>query len=90
MHCNRYRISGQVQGVFYRASTQQEAVRLGLVGWVRNMSDGCVEAAACGTQAKLNEFEAWLKQGPPMAVVDRVDVQTEMSVVSEHDFEIRY
>lgn len=90
MACQRFRVSGQVQGVFYRASTQQEAVRLGLKGWVRNMSDGGVEAVACGSSEQLRAFEVWLQQGPPMAVVDRVDVQTEISVVSADDFEIRY
>ena len=90
MSCQHYRVSGQVQGVFYRASTQQEAVRLRLTGWVRNMSDGGVEAVACGTAEQLSAFEIWLKQGPPMAIVERVEVQAETSVVSGHDFEIRY
>ncbi len=90
MTCQRYRVTGQVQGVFYRASAQQEAIRLGLTGWVRNMSDGGVEAVACGTPEQLSAFETWLKQGPPKAVVEGVDVQTETPVVPGHDFEIRY
>ena len=75
MTCKRFLISGRVQGVFYRASTRQMAQSLGLLGWVRNLPDGRVEALACGDEEKLAKLEAWLYQGPPMAEVDQVDVE---------------
>ncbi len=72
--CRRYLVRGQVQGVFYRASAQRAALDLGLTGWVRNLSDGSVEALACGPAAALDAFEAWLWQGPPRARVSAVEV----------------
>jgi acylphosphatase len=62
-----------VQGVFFRAGTQQTAQRLGLTGWVRNLPDGRVELVACGEEATLAQLEAWLQQGPPQARVERVE-----------------
>ena len=53
MHCF---ISGKVQGVWFRASAQSEALRLGLTGWVQNCSDGQVEVKACGHKNQLDEF----------------------------------
>jgi acylphosphatase len=69
------RIYGQVQGVFFRASTEAEARRLGLTGWVRNRPDGSVEVVAEGPKAKLEELLAWCRHGPPRAQVDRVEVE---------------
>jgi acylphosphatase len=68
-------ISGRVQGVFFRASTAEEARRLGLTGWVMNRSDGSVEAIAEGERSKLAEFVRWCGHGPRGAVVQKVDVQ---------------
>jgi acylphosphatase len=68
-----------VQGVWYRASTREQANRLGLTGYARNLADGRVEVLACGGEAALAELEAWLWQGPPAAHVDAV----EFSVVDE-------
>lgn len=67
-------ISGKVQGVSFRASACQQARSLGLTGWVRNLSDGRVEALAAGEQGALDEFEAWLWQGSELARVDEVKV----------------
>ncbi len=72
MACRRFLVSGRVQGVFYRAGTQDRARRLGLTGWVRNLSDGRVELVACGDDAKLKQLEEWLWQGPPHARVEGV------------------
>jgi acylphosphatase len=72
MPCRRYIVQGLVQGVFYRAATQQTAQRLGLTGWVRNLPDGGVELVVCGDEMKLKELEKWLWQGPRNAVVERV------------------
>ncbi|MDB5106762.1 MAG: acylphosphatase [Fibrobacteres bacterium] len=67
------RVSGKVQGVFFRASARAEANRLGLDGFVRNEEDGCVFAEAEGDRAKLDEFLAWCRQGPPHARVEGVE-----------------
>lgn len=77
------RIHGRVQGVWYRASAQAEASRLGLAGWVRNRSDGNVEALAVGHHIQVEAFIAWAHQGPPKAQVSRVEViETEVEAVS--------
>ena len=68
----RFVVSGRVQGVFFRASTRAEAVRLGIAGHARNLADGSVEVIASGTDAMLVEFEKWLRIGPPSAQVDDV------------------
>ncbi len=65
-------VHGRVQGVFFRASTQKVARRLGVTGWVRNCSDGTVEVMASGDEAALQNLLAWLHQGPPMARVTQV------------------
>jgi acylphosphatase len=70
--CRRFLVLGFVQGVFFRATTQAVARRLGLTGWVRNLPDGRVEVLACGEEAKLAELEAWLWQGPRHAQVKQV------------------
>jgi len=72
MHSVRFVISGRVQGVFFRASTRNEARRLGLHGHARNLSDGRVEVIAYGSDEALRELEQWLWQGPPAAQVDDV------------------
>ncbi len=68
----RFVISGRVQRVYYRQSTIQEAKRLGVCGWVRNLPDGTVEAEAFGGVQALEQFEQWLHRGPEMAQVEQV------------------
>lgn len=70
--CRHYLVSGRVQGVFFRATTQETARRLGLTGWVRNVTDGRVELIACGEAEPLAALERWLWQGPPHARVESV------------------
>jgi len=70
--CAHFRVRGQVQGVFFRASTEAVALRLGLSGWVRNSENGDVELIACGTVRQLDELEKWLWQGPSSARVSGV------------------
>jgi acylphosphatase len=68
----RFLVSGRVQGVFFRASTQSEAERLGLAGSANNLDDGRVEVVASGSDTALDALEKWLRQGPPSARVDAV------------------
>ncbi len=88
--CKRYRVSGHVQGVFFRAATQEQARRLGLKGWVRNMPNGDVELLAWGDAEGLHELAAWLWQGPPMARVKKVVSELlETSSAPNDDFVVR-
>ena len=64
-----FRVSGLVQGVFFRQSTQQQAELLNLTGWVRNLPDGRVEGQATGDAAILDMLREWLKHGPAVATV---------------------
>ncbi len=66
-------IKGRVQGVFFRASTRDEARARGLTGWVRNRPDGRVEAVFEGDKAVLENMLAWCRKGPPYAYVDYVE-----------------
>ncbi len=67
-------VKGRVQGVFYRASTKEEADRLGINGWVRNREDGGVEILAEGDEEVIKELIEWCKKGPPNAKVKEVKV----------------
>ena len=87
----RLLISGRVQGVCFRAYARDEARRLGLRGWVRNLSDGRVEALVQGDPAKLGTFEAWCREGPSHARVRGVQVVEEATDTGELlSFEITY
>ena len=72
MACARFLVSGKVQGVFFRASTREQALRLGIRGHAQNLADGDVEVLACGTHEALDELGCWLRHGPPAARVERV------------------
>lgn len=65
-------ISGRVQGVFFRMATAEEARRLGLSGWVRNLLDGRVEAVFEGEESAVARMLQWCHNGPPHARVDSV------------------
>ncbi len=68
-------VRGRVQGVYFRASTQREAKRLGLTGWVKNRPDGNVEVLAEGEEEGLKDLIAWANKGPSAARVERVEVR---------------
>ena len=86
--CRHFIVSGQVQGVFFRASTESIARRLGLGGWVRNLPDGQVELIACGEESKLQELERRLWQGPPRARVESVKTRA-LAAESFNGFSVR-
>lgn len=67
-------IHGRVQGVFFRDSMRREAQNLAVAGWVRNRSDGTVEAAVHGEPAAVDAIVHWARRGPQHAQVERVDI----------------
>ncbi len=75
LSCRHYLVRGRVQGVFFRASAADEARSLNLLGWVRNLPDGRVEAQACGSPQAIADFTEWLRQGPPAARVEQVETR---------------
>jgi len=68
-------VRGRVQGVFFRASTRREAVRLGLTGWVKNRADGAVEIVAEGEEDDVKDLLTWSQHGPTTARVEGVDIR---------------
>ena len=74
MKCFQIKISGMVQGVFFRHSAKQKAEKLGLVGYVKNLDDGSVEVVVCGEENKIKEFINWCRQGPDSAKVEKAEV----------------
>ena len=83
-----YRITGRVQGVFYRAWTRETALELGVKGTVRNRFDGSVEARALGSPETMKAFEARLWEGPPAARVDAVEAFESADPLPSASFEI--
>ena len=81
-------VRGRVQGVYFRASTQREAKRLGLSGWVRNRSDGSVEVLAEGEETSIRELYGWAQTGPGAARVERVDTRWRSFTGEFADFRI--
>jgi acylphosphatase len=79
----RFLVSGRVQGVFYRASTRNEAHRLGIAGSARNLDDGRVEVIANGSDEALSALERWRWQGPSSARVENV----EREAIADRDFD---
>ena len=73
MPAARFLVSGKVQGVFFRASTREQALKLGLRGHAKNLPDGRVEVLAEGDSSALDALERWLYVGPPMAMVEAVE-----------------
>jgi acylphosphatase len=75
MICVRCRVSGRVQGVWYRAATRDQARRLRVTGRAVNLPDGRVEVVACGEPAAVAALQAWLREGPELARVSDVSCQ---------------
>jgi acylphosphatase len=84
------RITGQVQGVGYRASFEDQARALGLAGWVRNRLDGSVEAIVRGDEEAIARLIAWARRGPREARVDDIDIaDIDDAVAQTADFQRR-
>ena len=83
-------VSGRVQGVFFRSETRYEANGRNVAGWVRNMSDGRVEAVFEGEKEDVEKVIDFCRRGPPGARVTKVDVQWEDYTGEFRDFKIRY
>ena len=62
-----------MQGVWFREATRREAELLGITGYAKNMADGSVQVLACGEAGPLDRLAEWLKQGPPLAQVERME-----------------
>lgn len=82
----RVTVSGRVQGVGFRAATAERATALGLTGWVRNLTDGRVEAAFQGASDAVDDAVTSCREGPPGAEVDTVEVRDEPPADDEHGF----
>lgn len=85
----RLEVRGRVQGVWFRASTQERARALGLRGWVRNRPGGWVEVVAEGHAEALERLAAWCAEGPPLARVDEVRREAGEATGEFRDFEVR-
>ena len=81
-------VRGRVQGVYFRASTQREARRLGLSGWVRNRSDGSVDILAEGEETSIRELFTWAQKGPSAARVEKVETRWRSYTGDHPDFKI--
>ncbi|MCT4701174.1 acylphosphatase [Enterobacteriaceae bacterium H20N1] len=89
--CTLAWVHGMVQGVGFRYSTQREAQKLGLNGYVRNMDDGSVEVLACGEAEQVEQLVDWLKAGGPRSArVDKVLTEPHQPDREWSNFGIRY
>ena len=83
-------VHGLVQGVFFRASTRDEAIRIGVGGWVRNLPDGTVVAVFEGEKKKVEQIVGWCHRGPAGAQVSKVEVSWEPYNGEAGHFDVRY
>lgn len=84
------KITGKVQGVFFRAEAQEYALTLRLAGWVRNTADGGLELIAQGKEQAILKFLEWCKRGPERAMVEHVEINWQEPKELLVDFSIRY
>lgn len=78
--CVKCLVTGRVQGVFFRASTREQALSLGITGYARNLADGRVEVMACGEKSAIDQFRSWLSRGPAAAQVTAVTCESQESL----------
>ncbi|MFA7158787.1 MAG: acylphosphatase [Kiritimatiellia bacterium] len=82
------KIYGRVQGVCFRHFCREEALRIGLKGYVRNNDDGCVEAVAEGDKNDVRAFAAWCRRGPPSANVTKLEENYEQPSGEYNSFSV--
>lgn len=73
--CVKAKVNGKVQGVWYRRATQEQALRMGVTGHAKNLTDGGVEVVLCGEGEAVNTVVEWLWQGPPNAHVTHIELE---------------
>lgn len=83
-------ITGRVQGVFFRAETKKTADRLGINGYVKNLSDGSVEAVIKGDPASVSQMTEWCRKGSAISKVQSVKTEEISSVSNFNTFDVRY
>ena len=83
-------VAGRVQGVFFRQTTAEEANRIGVTGWVKNLPNGDVEAVIEGTQENVDRLIVWCHHGPPAARVDGVSISWEAPTGQFTRFSVTY
>ena len=83
-------VTGRVQGVSYRVSTQKKALKLGLTGWVRNLSSGDVEFEAQGSEIKVEQLLKWARKGPFFAKVNNLSSSEMAATETDLTFRVRY
>jgi len=88
MNAARFLVTGKVQGVWFRASTRDQAVALGLRGYAKNLDDGRVEVLAVGAAEAIDALGHWLWQGPPLAKVADVGRETVMPAPEANGFDV--
>ncbi|MDI6726700.1 MAG: acylphosphatase [Smithellaceae bacterium] len=89
MRAVHIRVTGRVQGVFFRANTKKRALELNLRGWVKNTPDGAVEATFEGEEGRLQEILSWCRTGPPGAQVEKMEYGEVPYTGGYSDFAIR-
>ena len=90
MKAFKAKVSGKVQGVWFRDFTRKEAAKLNVVGWVKNMPDGTVYLEAEGEEEQLNQLEKWLHVGSPMSTVNRIEVEWTKPTDEYSTFEMKF
>lgn len=84
----RLKITGVVQGVWFRKSAKDKADEFKLTGWVKNLDNGAVLAEAQGSSPAVEQFITWCYQGPEKAVVTGVETESQDAVAEEKEFVI--
>lgn len=82
-------VKGKVQGVFFRATTKEQAEKRGIYGWVRNVNDGRVEAVFEGEASAVDDMISWCQKGPPLSHVQEVKTQEMHSPLNCTEFKIK-
>ncbi|MFU2088572.1 acylphosphatase [Avibacterium avium] len=90
MKVKKFAVYGRVQGVAFRYFTWKEACKIGLTGWVKNLSDGSVLVIGKGSEEQLTQLYQWLQRGSPSAVVKQVMMEDYPDNENFHDFSVRH